>query len=253
MTQVQFMNALSQKEDLSEVSQRLKEIAALAIKRSSLRMALTCGEDQIPRNHDIASQFVSRLDASPMVSLPQPEFVPSFKDSFFPLPYGINFTAMCLRGVPYTHEDGAKLQILGSLMSNLYLHREIREKNGAYAGGAGYSSTGGLFSFYSYRDPSPQKTLTTYEESVRWVVDRASFSDQELAEAKLSIFQRMDAPISAAEEGMVVFTEGITDEMRQTRREQLLKVTSEDVKDVASRYLLNQPSSHCILGEKDQK
>ncbi|KAF9215778.1 Mitochondrial presequence protease [Podila verticillata] len=253
MTQVQFMNALSQREDLSEVSQRLKEIAALAIKRSSLRLALTCGEDQIPRNHDIASQFVSRLDASPMGSLPQPEFVPSFKDSFFPLPYGINFTSMCLRGVPYTHEDGAKLQILGSLMSNLYLHREIREKNGAYGGGAGYSPTGGLFSFYSYRDPSPQKTLATYEESVRWVVDRASFSDQELAEAKLSIFQRMDAPISAAEEGMVVFTEGITDEMRQTRREQLLKVTSEDVKDVASRYLLGQPSSHCILGEKDQK
>ncbi|KAF9315519.1 Mitochondrial presequence protease [Podila horticola] len=253
MTQVQFMNALSHKEDLSEVSQRLKEIAALAIKRSSLRLALTCGEDQIPRNHDIASQFVSRLDASPMVSVPQSEFVPSFKESFFPLPYGINFTAMCLRGVPYTHEDGAKLQILGSLMSNLYLHREIREKNGAYAGGAGYSSTGGLFSFYSYRDPSPQKTLATYEESVRWVLDRPSFTDQELAEAKLSIFQRMDAPISAAEEGMVVFTEGITDEMRQTRREQLLMVKSEDVKDVASRYLLNQPSSHCILGEKDQK
>jgi Zn-dependent M16 (insulinase) family peptidase len=101
-------------------------------------------------------------------------------------------------------------------MSNLYLHREIREKNGAYGGGAGYAPTGGLFSFYSYRDPSPQKTLTTYQDSVRWVLDRPDFTDQELAEAKLSIFQRMDAPVSAAEEGMVVFTEGITDEMRQT-------------------------------------
>ncbi|KAG0296012.1 Mitochondrial presequence protease, partial [Dissophora globulifera] len=36
MSQVHFMNALSQKEDLSEVSQRLKEIAELATKRSSL-------------------------------------------------------------------------------------------------------------------------------------------------------------------------------------------------------------------------
>ncbi|KAF9410818.1 Mitochondrial presequence protease [Podila epigama] len=253
MTQVQFMNALSQKEDLSEVSQRLQDIASLAVKRSSLRLALTCGDDQMPRNENNVSQFVSQLDTTPMSTLPLPEFVPSFKESFFPLPYGINFTAMCLRGVPYTHEDGAKLQILGSLMSNLYLHREIREKNGAYGGGAGYSPTGGLFSFYSYRDPSPQKTLATYEASVRWVLDRAEFTEQELAEAKLSIFQRMDSPISAAEEGMVVFTEGITDEMRQTRREQLLKVTSDDVKEVASRYLLNQPSSHCILGEKDQK
>ncbi|KAI7819328.1 peptidase M16C associated-domain-containing protein [Gamsiella multidivaricata] len=251
MTQVQFMNVLSQKEDLSEVSQRLKEIAELAIKRSTLRLALTCGEDQMSRNEKVVSQFISRLDARPVDSVAQPGFTPSYENSFFELPYGINFTAKCLRGVPYTHEDGAKLQILASLMSNLYLHREIREKNGAYSGGAGYSSTGGLFSFYSYRDPSPKKTLATYQDSVRWVLDRKDFTDQELAEAKLSIFQRMDAPVSAAEEGMVVFTEGITDEMRQTRREQLLKVTSADVKEVASRYLLDQQSSQCILGDKE--
>ncbi|KAG0205133.1 Mitochondrial presequence protease [Mortierella sp. NVP41] len=250
MSQVQFMNALSRKEDLSEVSQRLKEIAALAIKRSSLRLALTCGEDQMSRNEGVVDQFISRLDATPADSNTQAAFTPLFENSFFELPYGINFTAKCLRGVPYTHEDGAKLQILASLMSNLYLHREIREKNGAYGGGAGYAPTGGLFSFYSYRDPSPQKTLTTYQDSVRWVLDRPDFTEQELAEAKLSIFQRMDAPVSAAEEGMVVFTEGITDEMRQTRREQLLKVTSADVKEVALRYLLDQQSSHCILGDK---
>ncbi|KAG0004055.1 Mitochondrial presequence protease [Entomortierella chlamydospora] len=251
MTQVQFMNSLSQKEDLSEVSQRLKEIAELAIKRSSMRLAVTCGEDQMSRNENVVSQFISRLDNKSVDSITQPEFVPTFENSFFELPYGINFTAKCLRGVPYTHEDGPKLQILASLMSNLFLHREIREKNGAYGGGAGFSPTGGLFSFYSYRDPSPKKTLATYQDSVRWALDRADFTDQELAEAKLSIFQRMDAPVSAADEGMVVFTEGITDEMRQTRRERLLKVASSDVKEVASRYLLDQPSSHCILGDKE--
>ncbi|KAF9171369.1 Mitochondrial presequence protease [Mortierella sp. AD011] len=251
MTQVQFMNSLSQKEDLSEASQRLKEIAELAIKRSSMRLAVTCGEDQMSRNENVVSQFISRLDNKSVDSITQPEFVPTFENSFFELPYGINFTAKCLRGVPYTHEDGPKLQILASLMSNLFLHREIREKNGAYGGGAGFSPTGGLFSFYSYRDPSPKKTLATYQDSVRWALDRADFTDQELAEAKLSIFQRMDAPVSAADEGMVVFTEGITDEMRQTRRERLLKVTGSDVKEVASRYLLDQPSSHCILGDKE--
>ncbi|KAG0045725.1 Mitochondrial presequence protease [Gryganskiella cystojenkinii] len=253
MTQVQFMNALAQKEDLSEVSQRLKEIADLAIKRSTLRLALTCGDDQMSNNEKVVGDFVSRLDSSPVNQISQSEFVPSFRDSFFPLPYGINFTSKSLRGVPYTHEDSAKLQILASLMSNLYLHREIREKNGAYGGGAGYSSTGGLFSFYSYRDPRPENTLSTYADSVQWVLNKADFTEQELAEAKLSLFQKMDAPVSAAEEGMIVFTEGITDEMRQTRRELLLKVTSADVKDAATRYLLNQPSSSCILGEKEQK
>jgi hypothetical protein len=71
MSQVQFMNALSQKEDLSEVSQRLKEIAELAIKRSSLRLALTCGEDQMSRNENVVEQFISRLDARPVDSILQ--------------------------------------------------------------------------------------------------------------------------------------------------------------------------------------
>ncbi|KAK3805196.1 MAG: peptidase M16C associated-domain-containing protein [Benniella sp.] len=218
MSQVQFMNALSQKEDLTEASQRLKEIAELAIRRSSLRLAITCGEDQMSKNESAVGQFISRLDARPVDAVSQPEFAPTFENSFFELPYGINFTAICLSGVPYTHGDSAKLQILSSLMTSLFLHREIRERGGAYG--------------------------------VRWVLDRKDFTDQELTEAKLSIFQRMDAPVSAPEEGLVVFTEGITDEMRQTRREQLLKVKSEDIKEAASRYLLDQPSSHCILGDK---
>ena len=105
------MNALAQKEDLSEVSQRLKEIADLAIRRSTLRLALTCGEDQMSNNEKVVGGFVSRLDGSPMNQMPQSEFEPTFRDSFFPLPYGINFTSKSLRGVPYTHEDGAKLQV----------------------------------------------------------------------------------------------------------------------------------------------
>ncbi|ORZ11722.1 Metalloenzyme, LuxS/M16 peptidase-like protein [Lobosporangium transversale] len=237
MTQVQFMNSLAQMDDLTEVSQRLKEIANVAIKRSSLRLAVTCGDDQMSSNEKVIGQFISRLDASPVKSFSQLEFSPSYENSFFGLPYGIN-------SLQNACADGAKLQILASLMSNLFLHREIREKNGAYGGGAGYSSTGGLFH-------SILITLSTYEDSVRWVLDRKDFSDQEMAEAKLSIFQRMDTPVSAAEEGMIIFSEGITDEMRQNRREQLLKVTSDDVKEVANRYLLNQPSSHCILGDEE--
>ncbi|KAG0315679.1 Mitochondrial presequence protease [Dissophora globulifera] len=243
MSQVHLMNALSQKEDLSEVSQRLKEIAELVTKRSSLRFAINCGEDQMSHNENSLRRFVGRLNRRPMET--------AFQNSFFELPYGISCTAKCLRGVAYTHEDSAKLEILASLMSNLFLHREISEKNGAYDGGAIYSAEGGLFSFYSYRDPSPQKTLKTYQDSVQWVLSRKDFSEQELAEAKLSIFRTMDAPISARKEGMVLFSEGITDEMCQVRREQLLRVTSADVKEVADRYLLDQKYSQCVLGDKE--
>lgn len=41
------------------------------------------------------------------------------------------------------------LNILARMMTAKYLHGEIREKGGAYGGGARMG--GGLFTFYSYR------------------------------------------------------------------------------------------------------
>lgn len=136
------------------------------------------------------------------------------RKTFFPLPFSVNFSGKALRGVPYTHPDGAKLQVLSSLMTSHFLHREIREKNGAYGGGARYAGLNGLLSFYSYRDPRTLETLKTYDRALDWVVKR-DFTDQEMTEAKLSIFQSVDAPISVSEEGMLQFVHGVSDDMRQ--------------------------------------
>jgi Zn-dependent M16 (insulinase) family peptidase len=57
----------------------------------------------------------------------------------------------------------------------VYLHREIREKGGAYGGGA--SSNVGLWQFYSYRDPHVTKTLETFKNSFDWLKSN-DFSDQ---------------------------------------------------------------------------
>lgn len=158
---------------------------------------------------------------------------------------------MVLRGVPYTHEDGAKYQVLSSLMTNHYLHKEIREKNGAYGGGAQYAGVNGLFSFYSYRDPHTIETLNTYQSSLKWILQR-EFTDQEITEAKLSIFQSVDSPLSVSEEGMMQFVYGISDQMRQWRREQLLAVTQADIREVAEK-LAEQQASMTILGEQNDE
>ncbi|KAK9764184.1 Mitochondrial presequence protease [Basidiobolus ranarum] len=80
------------------------------------------------------------------------------------------------------------------------------------------------------------------------------FNDEELTEAKLSIFGKMDAPVSASQEGMTYFTTGLSDDMRQKRREALLSVTSNDVKEAAEKYLKGHMSnsSIAVLGEPNE-
>ncbi|KAJ3175590.1 Mitochondrial presequence protease [Geranomyces variabilis] len=186
-------------------------------------------------------------------------FTPTFSRRFFALPLAVNFTARTFLGVPYTHADGAALQLLASLMTNHFLHREIREKGGAYGGGATYNALEGTLSLFSYRDPPSglANTLKTYERAIEWASSRGGAAawgtQRELDEAKLSVFQSLDAPKSASAEGMTRFHTGVTNEMLQERRERLLAVTVPQIADVAQRYLLaagQDRSAFAVLGGK---
>jgi Zn-dependent M16 (insulinase) family peptidase len=61
-------------------------------------------------------------------------------------------------------------------MTHRYLHREIREKGGAYDGGAVLLSTYGTFAFHSYRDPTALNSLDVFQAAIDWAYGR-SFTD----------------------------------------------------------------------------
>lgn len=121
---------------------------------------------------------------------------------------------MCLKTVPYTHPDGPALQILSQLLTHKHLHHEIREKGGAYGGGAFHRGAGGVFGFYSYRDPNIPNTIRIMKEAGEWAANK-DWKPSDIDEAKLSVFQGVDAPMSVSEEGMTQFLDGITEDMRQ--------------------------------------
>ncbi|CAJ0840291.1 11430_t:CDS:10 [Entrophospora sp. SA101] len=260
MTQVNFMNKLALLEDFQNVIEKLKELSLYFFSKNSLKISITCGEEAVNQNEHNLSKFLNGLPTNNRKSsLEKFEFQAKNEKALFQLPFAVNFSAKCFKGVPFTDSDGAKLSVLSALMRAHYLHREIREKNGAYGGGSTYNSQTGIFSFFSYRDPKAFETLNTYAESVNWLFER-KFSKQELDEAKLSLFQRIDAPISVSQEGLVYFTDKITDDLRQKRREQLLSVTEDDVKEAAYKYLKQQDEmkSYSIAiiggsGEETQK
>jgi Zn-dependent M16 (insulinase) family peptidase len=145
------------------------------------------------------------------------------------------------------------LQILSQLLTHKYLHHEIREKGGAYGGGAYSRGLDGVFGFYSYRDPNPQNTMEIMRGAGQWAVEK-QWTDRDLEEAKLSVFQSVDAPQSVSDEGMTKFLSGVSDEMMQERRERLLDVTKEQVGEVAQKYVVESlekgEGRTVFLGEK---
>lgn len=255
LTQVSHTATLAQRstsEGLGDTISKLKTIQAFAISKSpNFRAAITCSPGAVSTNEAALDRFLTRMpETGTMPKYQQTTKNPVNRKTFFPLPYQVYYSALAMRTVPYTHQSGGPLQILSQLLTHKHLHHEIREKGGAYGGGAYSRGLSGVFGMYSYRDPNPQNTLRIMRDAGRWAYEK-SFSNQDIEEAKLSVFQSVDAPESVSDEGMTRFLSGIDEEVEQKKREELLNVTKDDVRKVAQKYLIEGTpgASVAVLGE----
>lgn len=245
-------DAESSSERLAELIQKLRQIQSFAISNSaSLRVRMVCDPGSSAQNESVLQKWLSGL---PRTSAPTAasSYSPatSVAKTFYDLPYKVYYSGQAMQTVPFVDPSNARLSVLSQLLTHNYLHPEIREKGGAYGAGASNGPIRGIFAFSSYRDPSPVNTLKVFENSGVFARDRA-WSDRELDEAKLGIFQGLDAPMSVDEEGTRYFMSGVTDEMDQRWREQVLDVTAKDVNEAAQRFLVDGfRKTSCLLGEK---
>jgi hypothetical protein len=150
----------------------------------------------------------------------------------------VNFCSKAYPTVPVEHEDAAPLAVLGGFLRNGYLHTAIREKGGAYGGGASYSADIAGFRFYSYRDPRLVDTLGDFDRSIDWLLNEKHEASQ-LEQAILGVISSIDKPSSPSGEAKDAFQNslfGRTAEKRQFYRKRILKVTMDDLKRVGKTY-----------------
>lgn len=222
---------------------------------SKSRVALTCGSDSITANESSLGQFFSGLRSSTDAAAQptgQPQALSTSAKTFFNLPYQVYYTGLALPTYSYSDARGAPLAVLATLLTHKHLHHEVREKGGAYGAGAYSKGLSGTWGMYSYRDPNPENTLKIMYDAGTWARER-SWSDAELEEAKLSLFQAIDAPQAVSAEGMVDFVSGIDQDMEQVRRELILDVNKTQVREAAdwiAKQLASQKEKLVALGEK---
>lgn len=246
-------------QSLQDVIRKLQTIQSIAVANSSsLSLRVVCEPDSVPTNQTLIEQFLAHLPQyHPTVKTTTSDVVSGSslsRRAFFDLPFQVSYTGTCLQTAPYSSPDKAPLTVLGQLLVHNFLHPEVREKGGAYGASASASPISGLFTMSSYRDPNPRNSLNVFQRAGVYARDK-DWSSRELDESKLSIFQGIDAPRSVSSEASKEFMYGITEEMDQKMREQLLSVTKDDVQKVAQKYLMELPSelrSVCILGEKKE-
>lgn len=263
LTQVEAVSRLAQiDENSAEMDhlitqlRQLQNIVASQFSKQS-RVAITCTSGSMSDNRERLTKFVDAVGAGiPKQTAASDLLGPLRKlqsgKIFFDLPYQVYYSGLSLSAFPYVDARSAPLAVLAQLLTHKHLHHEIREKGGAYGAGAYSRGLSGAFGMFSYRDPSPENTFKVMRQAGLWARDR-SWAPNDLEEAKLSMFQAIDAPQSVSDEGMVSFMSGVDPQMEQQRRELLLDVNKDQVR-TAAEWLMEQIEAQkenlVVLGEK---
>ncbi len=211
---------------------------------------LVCEEHQSDRLVEEIQNVWDKLavDETP-VQLTQVEPVNTSDDEAWLIQANVQFCASAYQAVDVAHPDAAPLMVLAAYLRNGFLHSAIREKGGAYGGGASYDGNACSFRFYSYRDPRLAETFNDFEASVQWLLNIEQQPHQ-LEEAILGLVASMDKPGSPAGEAITAcyaLLHARTPKFRKILRERLLNVNLDDLQRVAKQYLLAQKPVKAVV------
>ncbi|ENX22690.1 hypothetical protein F892_01932 [Acinetobacter vivianii] len=211
---------------------------------------LVCEEHQSDRLVEEIQNVWDKLavDETP-VQLTQVEPVNTSDDEAWLIQANVQFCASAYQAVDVAHPDAAPLMVLAAYLRNGFLHSAIREKGGAYGGGASYDGNACSFRFYSYRDPRLAETFNDFEASVQWLLNTEQQPHQ-LEEAILGLVASMDKPGSPAGEAITAcyaLLHARTPKFRKILRERLLNVNLNDLQRVAKQYLLAQKPVKAVV------
>ena len=211
---------------------------------------LVCEEHQSDRLVEEIQNVWDKLavDKSP-VSLTEVEHVNTENDEAWLIQTNVQFCCSAYQAVDVAHADAAPLMVLAAYLRNGFLHSAIREKGGAYGGGASYDGNACSFRFYSYRDPRLVETFNDFEASVQWLFN-VEQQPYQLEEAILGLVAGMDKPGSPAGEAITAcyaLLHARTPKFRRVLRERLLSVSLEDLQRVAKQYLLEQKPVKAVV------
>ena len=248
LSQLKFLKKITK--DLSDkklesLSQDLSEMARLMFSKDQMCLSIIGESDALDKTDLPVKNFQIQLpdQGMPESLISQLSFSPTQTPRLeaWTTASSVSFVAQTFSCVKRIHPDAPIVAVISKLLRSLYLHKEIREKGGAYGAFATADLEDGLFHLISYRDPHIRQTLKTYANVSDYLCN-GDYNDNDINEAILQLCSDIDRPDTPAAKARKDFWRkltGLTDEIRKTFKENILSVTRSQVIDVAQKYFQN--------------
>lgn len=225
--------------ELGALSGRLDALRKRLFARGAVRVVVTCEESMIEPLSSLLAKLVVELPEVEAGQEPARPGVIGGGAEARTAPVPVAFNVRIFKTVRYTHADAPALLVLANYLRDTFLHRELREKGGAYGGYAQAGVASGTFYFGSYRDPNIVRTYDVFGQAVKWVTE-GEIDAEPLKEAILGACGDVDpleSPDIKGRRESINRSTGFTLQEREKFKQRLLAVTAADLRRVASTYL----------------
>jgi presequence protease len=227
------------------VSHHLRLLLRLFI-NSSLTYNLTADESFQDSLEQLTGEFFSAFKSGSSTDSISTDSAESGILSINPIPFetfvtssDVAFNAIVLPA-PRVYEPGqSAFTILSHILTTNFLWEKIRVQGGAYGAHAEVNLLEGLFTMSSYRDPRIAGSYKDFTDSLKGVAN-GDFSSSLVEKSIISLISRDLRPITPREKSMLGFRRnmfGISDELRQRRREEFFAMKKETVSQAAETLL----------------
>lgn len=244
VSQLEFLGqcAATDSTQAAVLQEGLAEIRSSLLTKERLTLAVTAEQALFGKIKELLAGLVAAFPAGAAMR-PAPEVFfsggasPRVESLAIPSPVG--YVAKAMRGAAWETREGGYEAVLSHFLRTGFLWERVRMRGGAYGAFAASSGTEGVFIFSSYRDPNILSTLQAYREALDYARQGEIDSDQ-IEKAIIGTVGKDEKPLDPGDKGMVSLRRklcGITDELRQARREAILSVDHKALTLAAERLL----------------
>ena len=231
----------------------LQSLHALLVQGGGALLNLTCDAELAARIEPAAERLLSRLpqDAHPPAADRLCPPLPSAEALC--LPAQVNYVGKAANLFAFGYRYHGSINVILRHLRMAYLWERVRVQGGAYGVFCSFDRFSGIFTLLSYRDPNLARTLETYDGAAEYL-KTLKLDKRELTRAVIGAIGDVDAymlPDAKGEASLMRWLTGLSDELRQQMREEILGTTLKDFHAFAD--VLDQMRRNarcCALGGK---
>lgn len=247
-----FLADLLKKGDFKALTQKLKGVYEKLFTTSRLKINLIAEEKDLDAAKTALAPFLEKFPKTRYDNMALAFSVRRENEAFLASSQ-VNYVAkggdIHAAGFDY---DG-RLAVLSNVLSNRFLHNEIRAKGGAYGAGVRITRAGEV-ACYSYRDPRVPETIAVYDKMAEFLAT-LEMKKRDLDDMIIGTMNAFDPHLSPPAYGVLDFKRylnGTTAEEIQKRKEEALATTVQDLKSYGPMIQKVMAQNHVVaMGNSD--